>query len=97
MLFRSGDDGDARAALMKKGEVILRERNVSVKSLFVGDFADRHDEMLGYIAPLVASGRIKYREDIRQGLATIPACFSEVLLGDNFGKMLVQVGEDPTI
>ncbi len=97
LIAHYGDDGDARAALMKKGEVILRERNVSVKSLFVGDFADRHDEMLGYIAPLVASGRIKYREDIRQGLATIPACFSEVLRGDNFGKMLVQVGEDPTI
>jgi hypothetical protein len=92
----SDSGGDARAALMKKGEAIFRERNVSVNGLFVGDFADRHDEMLGYVAPLVAAGRIKYREDIRQGLEGIPTAFAEMLRGDNFGKMLVQVGDDPT-
>ena len=65
--------------------------------LFVGDFAaDHHDEMLAYVAPLVKAGKIKYREDIRQGLETIPTAFAEMLRGDNFGKMLVQVGEDPT-
>ncbi len=96
LIAHYGDDTDARAALMKKGEAIFRDRNVGVKGLFVGDFADRHDEMLAYVGPLVAAGRIRYREDIRQGLETIPACFSEMLRGDNFGKMLVQVGEDPT-
>ncbi|HEY1878527.1 MAG TPA: NADP-dependent oxidoreductase [Caulobacteraceae bacterium] len=97
LIAHYGDDGDARAALMKRGEAIFRERNVSVNGLFVGDFADRHDEMLGYVAPLVAAGRIKYREDIRQGLETIPTCFAEMLRGDNFGKMLVQVGADPML
>jgi NADPH-dependent curcumin reductase CurA len=28
--------------------------------------------MLAYVAPLMAAGKIKYREDIRQGLETIP-------------------------
>jgi hypothetical protein len=40
--------------------------------------------------------RIKYREDIRRGIENVPACFAEMLRGDNFGKMLVQVGVDPT-
>ena len=44
----------------------------------------------------MASGAVKYREDIRQGLETVPACFAEMLRGGNFGKMLVQVGADPT-
>ena len=48
------------------------------------------------VAPKVATGEIKYREDIRQGLETLPACFAEMLRGDNFGKMLVQVSPDPT-
>jgi NADPH-dependent curcumin reductase CurA len=39
---------------------------------------------------------IKYREDIRYGIETVPAAFAEMLRGDNFGKMLVQVGDDPT-
>jgi hypothetical protein len=45
----------------------------------------------------VASGAVKYREDIRQGLDTLPTAFAEMLRGDNFGKMLVQVGSDPTL
>jgi hypothetical protein len=44
-----------------------------VKNLFVGDFAaDHHDEMLAYVAPLVAAGKIKYREDIRPGSGSDP-------------------------
>jgi NADPH-dependent curcumin reductase CurA len=96
LIAHYGDDGDARAALIAKGEGIFRERNVAVKGLFVGDHIARHDEMLAYVGPLVASGRLKYREDIRQGLENLPASFSEMLAGANFGKMLVQVGEDPT-
>ena len=89
---------DARAALMKKGESIFRERGVAVGDLFVGDFVkDHHDAFLAEVAPHVAAGKLKYREDIRQGLENVPAAFSEMLRGDNFGKMLVQVGEDPTL
>jgi NADPH-dependent curcumin reductase CurA len=93
------EDGvDSRTALMKLGEPVFKARDVSVKNLFVGDFAgDHHDEMLAYVAPMVASGRLKYREDIRQGLEAIPAAFAEMLSGANFGKMLVQVAPDPTL
>jgi NADPH-dependent curcumin reductase len=88
---------DARASLMKRGEAIFRERGVIVRDLFVGNFvADHHDEFLREVVPLVRSGALKYREDIRQGLENVPACFSEMLRGDNFGKMLVQVSPDPT-
>lgn len=94
------EDGgvDRREALMKLGEPIFKARNITVKNLWVGDFAaDFFDEMLAYVAPLVAMGKIRYREDIRQGLETIPAAFAEMLRGDNFGKLLVQVSPDPTL
>jgi NADPH-dependent curcumin reductase CurA len=89
---------DARAALMKRGEAVFKARGVSVRDLFVGDYVEgHHDAFLNEVAPLVASGALKYREDIRQGLDNVPACFAEMLRGDNFGKMLVQVGVDPTL
>ncbi|OCK58386.1 NADP-dependent oxidoreductase [Bradyrhizobium sp. LMTR 3] len=93
------EDGgvDRRAALMKLGKPIFKARNITVKNLWVSDFADFHEEMLAYVAPLVATGKIKYREDIRQGLETIPAAFAEMMRGDNFGKLLVQVSPDPTL
>lgn len=97
LIAHYGDSGDARAALMRQGEPVFQARGVTVRDLFVGDFIARHDEMLRELAPRVAAGEIKYREDIRQGLETVPACFAEMLRGDNFGKMLVQVGADPTL
>src|SRR6195952_5634565 len=76
---------DARAALMKRGEAIFAARHVAVRDLFVGDYMKSHQDIfLHEVAPLVGQGRIKYREDIRQGLETVPACFSEMLRGDNF-------------
>jgi len=94
-----GDDegSDARAALMTRGEPVFQARHVTVRDLFVGDYVkDHHAEMLARLAPRVAAGEIRYREDIRQGLDAIPAAFAEMLKGGNFGKMLVRVGEDPT-
>ena len=88
---------DARADLMQRGEAIFKDRGVAVRDLFVGDFVASHQvSFLAEVAPQVASGQVKYREDIRQGIETVPACFGSMLRGDNFGKMLVQVSADQT-
>jgi len=100
LIAHYGDEAgtDARAALMRKGSDIFTARSVAVRDLFVGDFVKSHqDEFLRYVAPLVASGAIKYREDVRHDIENVPMCFAEMLRGDNFGKMLVQVAPDPTL
>jgi NADPH-dependent curcumin reductase CurA len=100
LIAHYGDEAgeDARAALMKQGAAVFAERHVTVKNLFVGDFVkDHHDAFLAEMGPWVASGEVKYREDIRQGLESIPASFAEMLRGGNFGKMVVQLGPDPTL
>jgi NADPH2:quinone reductase len=38
----------------------------------------------------VRTGRLKYREDIVDGLEKAPASFLGMLQGKNFGKMLVR-------
>ncbi|HEV7385156.1 MAG TPA: NADP-dependent oxidoreductase [Phenylobacterium sp.] len=100
LIAHYGDDAgtDARAALMAHCESVFRERSVTVRDLFVGDYvADHHDAFLAQMSAWVAAGEVKYLEDIREGLETIPAAFAEMLRGGNFGKMLVRVGEDPTL
>ena len=85
-------------ATAPRAKPVFDERGVKVQNLFVGNYAEsHHDAFLDEVGPYVASGQLKYREDIRQGLETIPAAFAEMLQGGNFGKMLVQVGEDPTL
>jgi NADPH-dependent curcumin reductase len=44
----------------------------------------------------LAAGRLRYREDIAQGIENAPAAFRAMLAGQNLGKQLVQVGVDPT-
>jgi NADPH-dependent curcumin reductase CurA len=43
------------------------------------------------MTPLVRAGRIKYREDIVEGLDAAPTAFIGLLEGRNFGKLLVRV------
>ncbi|MDR3471847.1 MAG: NADP-dependent oxidoreductase [Devosia sp.] len=85
---------DAGAQERRRAEA----RGVGVQNLFVGDYVTGwHDAFLAEMAPWVASGEIHYREDIREGLEIIPAAFTEMLRGENFGKTLVRVAPDPTI
>jgi NADPH-dependent curcumin reductase CurA len=48
------------------------------------------------VAAHLRSGRLKYREDIVQGLECAPEALIGLLAGKNFGKLLVQVSPDPT-
>ncbi len=48
-------------------------------------------------APLLRAGRLKYREDIVDGLDNAPAAFIGLLQGRNFGKLLVRLAADPTL
>jgi hypothetical protein len=100
LIAHYGDEAgtDARAALMRRGDSIFRERGVNVRDLFVGEFVAEHEAaFLRDMSAWVASGEVRYREDIREGLEALPAAFIEMLRGGNFGKMLVRVGEDPTV
>jgi NADPH-dependent curcumin reductase CurA len=96
LISHYGDEpgADAGAAEAKAAG----ERGVTVTRLFVGDYVEsHHDAMLAELGPAVASGEVRYREDIREGLEAIPAAFAEMLQGGNFGKMLVRIAPDPTL
>jgi NADPH-dependent curcumin reductase CurA len=43
----------------------------------------------------VRSGRIKYKEDIIEGIEKAPRAFIGLLRGENFGKLQVKLGADP--
>ena len=44
----------------------------------------------------IRAGRLKYKEDIVEGLENAPRAFIGLLRGDNFGKLQVKLGPDPT-
>jgi len=67
-----------------------------IKGFIVSDHPDRAPAFLKECAPLVKDGRLRYREDIVDGLDTAPAALIGLFEGKNFGKMLVRVSPDPT-
>ena len=69
---------------------------IRVQGFIVFDFIERYAEAYAALGGWVSSGEIKYKEDIVDGLENAPAAFIGLLQGQNFGKMLVRVGEDPT-
>ena len=71
-------------------------RRLKVDGLIVHDHARLEAEFRRTLAPLVREGRLRYREDVVQGLEKAPAALIGILEGRNFGKQLVQVGHDPT-
>jgi NADPH-dependent curcumin reductase CurA len=56
-------------------------------------FADRHDEARAQLAQWLADGKLKYREDVVDGLENASAAFIGMLQGKNFGKLVVKVAE----
>jgi NADPH-dependent curcumin reductase CurA len=67
-----------------------------IQGFIVSDHNDRAPAFLQEVAPLVMSGRIKFREDIVDGLDNAPEAFIGLLAGKNFGKLMVRVSPDPT-
>ncbi len=74
----------------------LLVNRATIQGFIVSDHADRTPAFIQEVAPLVRAGRIKYREDIAEGLDAAPGAFIGLLKGRNFGKALVRVAPDPT-
>lgn len=72
-------------------------RQVLTKSLMLRGFlnyefaAEHFSTFLRTVAPAIADGRIRYREEITEGLENAPDAFIGMLEGRNFGKALVRV------
>jgi hypothetical protein len=57
----------------------------------VSDFAARYGDFVRDVSAWVGEGRIKYREDVVEGLENAPRALIGLLRGENFGKLLVRV------
>lgn len=88
----SMDEGPTRARMMRQ---ILTDR-LKVQGFIVTDRWDRFPDFIKEVGGYIRDGKIKYRESITDGLENAPSAFIGLLQGENFGKQLVQVGEDPT-
>ena len=59
------------------------------------DHVERMPEAIADLAAWVRAGKLHYAEDLTDGLENAPVALVRLLAGENKGKMIVKVGEEP--
>lgn len=87
-------DGPDRLPLLMRN--ILTKR-LTFRGFIVSDYADQTPQFLAEASSWLRAGQLKYKEDISEGLENAPRELIGLLRGENFGKKLIRVSEDPTL
>jgi NADPH-dependent curcumin reductase CurA len=74
------------------------ERHILVKrarmsGFIVFDYAHRYEEAVGRLAAWVREGKLRYREDILDGIEHAPGAIAELYRGENLGKRLIRISQ----
>ena len=85
-------DGPDRLGLLT-GTLLTRRIKMQGFIIFE-DYAHRYNEFFSQMHAWIKEGKIKYREDIVDGLENAPQAFIGLLEGKNFGKLIIRVASD---
>jgi NADPH-dependent curcumin reductase CurA len=72
--------------------IVFRAR---MEGFLINDYAHRFAEAYARLARWLADGKLRYREDVTEGLENAPRAFIGLLRGENRGKALVRVAPEP--
>jgi hypothetical protein len=84
----AGYNGEDIALQNVRALLVMR---VKLQGFIVSDRMDLWPPALAELGKAVATGTIKYRETIAEGLEAAPGAFIGLLKGENFGKQLVKL------
>lgn len=84
--------GEDRLPLL--AATLLRKRIRMQGFIIFDDYGHRYAEFAQQMGEWFAADKIKFREDIVDGLENAPQAFIGLLEGKNFGKLIVRVGKD---
>jgi NADPH-dependent curcumin reductase CurA len=71
----------------------LLVNRASMTGMVVFDYADRYAEAAREMAGWMATGKLKTREDVVEGLVTFPETLLRLFKGENTGKLVLKVAE----
>ena len=74
----------------------LLVKRALIKGFLVGDYQQRQAEFVNDVSQWLQEGKLKYKEDLVEGLENAPHAFIGLLQGKNFGKLIVKVSDEPT-
>ena len=72
-------------------------KRLTFRGFIVFDFNEQLAEFERDMSKWVREGKVKYREDVVEGLENAVGAFKGLFSGQNFGKLLVRVGPEPRL
>ena len=78
-----------------KNYLSLLVNRARMEGMVVFDYVDRYPQAITELAGYLKDGRMKSREDVVSGLQTFPETLLKLFNGENFGKLVLQVADDP--
>ncbi|ARB45353.1 NADP-dependent oxidoreductase [Alloalcanivorax xenomutans] len=76
------------------GKILVKR--LLLKGFIQFDYIHRAADFQRDMSAWIREGKVKYQEDVVEGLENTVSAFQGLLQGKNRGKLLIQVGEDPT-
>jgi len=71
-------------------------KRLRIQGFVIGDHFAKMSEFQREAGQWLRAGKLRYREEFVDGLASAPAAFMAMLKADTFGKVIVRVSDDPT-
>jgi len=70
-------------------------KRIKIQGFIIFDhYERRYADFMATMGGWLKAGKVKFREDVVEGLERAPQAFIGMLRGDNFGKLVVRVGGD---
>ncbi len=66
-----------------------------MQGFVIFDYAARYDEARAALVDWVRSGKIRFREDILDGIEHAPGAIAGLYRGENLGKRLIRIAQAP--
>lgn len=85
-------EGPDRTAVLMR--TVLTKRLTIRGFIIFDDYGHRYNEFAKDMTEWLDAGKIRYREQIVEGLENAPTAFMGLLEGKNFGKLVIRVGAD---
>jgi NADPH-dependent curcumin reductase CurA len=75
----------------------LLVKRATMRGFLTTDFAARYEEAIADLAGWILAGKLKYREDVREGIESAPGLIQTLYEGGNAGKLLIRLREEPAV
>lgn len=69
-------------------------RRARMQGFLVFDYVDRYDEALPVLSEWVRAGKLRYREEITEGIESAPGSIAGLYRSENMGKRLIRIAPE---